>query len=291
MKSKEKNMTKKILEFIQAWDVVVKMKIEENSGGELNQMLINQRQAKAKQHPDSPVWYIYNWISVDSNGEVQPHLAKRRFDDIQEKTKIRTNSYPISADITDYICSLYCKTYEHSNAVDSNVRRILPKLLQNKRIERINKEYHPVFKDKNKSEETLAKLGDLNHDCFLSISANTYMISYNLTTIPDITVDFYRNFFDNDYFAIYTYQGYIYVHLKGDSERCINLGSKLHQTVRNAYLIQEDIRRKIELEKNKAMKNSNKIILHIDTDALMKNENFMMDLEKEKEKTSSKLKK
>ena len=31
MKSKEKNMTKKILEFIQAWDVVVKMKIEENS--------------------------------------------------------------------------------------------------------------------------------------------------------------------------------------------------------------------------------------------------------------------
>ena len=248
MAAKERILKIRVLEFIRTWREVIIIKQEEISGFDEGRKKALQKfnKSKADNEPQTAFGYIYNWITLTPDGKVEPHTAKTRFDDYSSKTKQRYNEYPVAADITDYICEIRSGNYKSSSAsIDSSVRRTLSQLIKDKKIKKEGLSYYPVLEDELKSEKTLSDMGPLNRDCFLEISHNTYVISYNVETVSDDILNFYRNFFDKNVFAIYSHKNLIYIHLNGDYDNCRKMGSNLHQVVNSAYLIQ-DKRRNIK---------------------------------------------
>lgn len=201
--------------------------------------------------PDSLFAYIYTWIEVDENGDgVKPHRAKMRPGEAWEPTKMRINEYPIAADIIDYLCNNPSIRYKTNESIKSSVGGVLPKLVKTGRIMRIGNSYYPTtveYKRKLVAPD-LANFATLEENCFFSVSKNTFIIYFNATDLSK-EKEFIKNYLGKDCFEVFSYEGRLFVLLKGNNERCARVGVQLRKMVRDAYMIQqsgqEAIRKKL----------------------------------------------
>lgn len=245
-----RNLSQLIVEFVEAWDEVIDAKfIEYSEEDDIKRKELQDKNIKkANKKPNSPFSYIYMWLSAekDEAGEVVilPHKAKKHPNEKKEPHKTRTNMYPVGADIVDYFCDNPCGRYKDESSIDHSIRRLLPKLCDDKKLEKRGASYYPSsIESKRKAmADELASLTSLEKDCFFSVSKSTYIIFFKVLK-PDYKKEkeFMRKFLDKNYFDSFSVENKIIVLLRGKQDDCKALGVLLRKTVRDAYDIQQNI--------------------------------------------------
>ena len=96
-----RNLNEMIVEFVNVWNDVVEKKILEYAtiDPDKKKALEEENQKIAKDDPEAPFAFIYNWLEVgeDDKGNtfIKPHKAKKRPNDANEPTKMRKNENEI----------------------------------------------------------------------------------------------------------------------------------------------------------------------------------------------------
>jgi hypothetical protein len=249
----KKDLKKKILEFISAWNEVVELKIFERDADteERRKKIQESNLARIKTSEEDMFTYIYNWLEIseaDSDDPIKPHRAKSRRRS-EESRKMRTNEYPIAADIVDYFCDYPSGNYgyEDLKSIENSVGRALSELHDDKKLEKCGSMYYPIAKDGEKQMQAtdLDGYSNLKKDCFFSVSKSTYIIYFDSN---DLTreISFFEKFYGEDCFDIFAHKHRLIILFKGTNEKCKQLGIRLRRTVKSAYARQEEKRRNAE---------------------------------------------
>ena len=258
-----------IIDFVNTWDKVLEVKRDEfiknkkfqagicdncpymqekesiTETAEVNDTNINENKTdskeevpakKGKEEEISPAFdFIYSWLEVDNNGEIKPHPA--RIYAQNKKPRYRHTKYPISADITDYLCFYKPGGYKDESSIKSSVGRILPELCMDAKIERIGDTYRPVTID-YKRKKMIPELDDLSpideRGCF-SVSASTYII-YFTTNHLDNEIKFFERYVGKENLVdIFTHGNRIIILVKGNVGEAKVVGRALKKAVSEAY--------------------------------------------------------
>lgn len=242
-----RNLNDSIVEFVNTWNDVVVQKLQEFSTEkeEKKTILLEEKEKKAN---ESPMFaYIYDWLSVgeDENGNpcIKPHKAKKRPDMQYEPTKMRANTHPIGADISDYLCNNKPKGYHNDNSIVGNVNRALPKLVKAKKIEKVNSSYYPTTIEYQRTTMSaeLANLTAIDEKCFFSVSKSTYIV-YFKETKPGFhkEIEFFKKFFQKNFFDAFQRDNRLIILLRGKLDVCQTLGRLLKKTIEDAYNKQQE---------------------------------------------------
>lgn len=250
MSGTTRNLSQLIVEFVEAWDKVIDTKLIEYSEEDdtKRKELQDKNTKKVEEDPSSPFSYIYKWLNAekDESGEVVilPHMAKKRPFEAKEPHKIRTNIYPIGADIVDYFCDNPCGRFKEESSIDHSIRRLLPKLCDDKKLEKKGDTYHPssIEYQRKAMADELSSLTSLEKDCFFSVSKSTYIIFFKVLKTDYIKEkEFIKKFLDKNYFDSFSVENRLIVLLKGKQDACKTLGVLLRKTVKDAYELQQEV--------------------------------------------------
>lgn len=250
MSGTTRNLSQLIVKFVEAWDKVIDIKILEFSEEDdtKRKELQDKNNENVEKSPNSPFSYIYKWLSAEKDefGEViiLPHMAKKHPNEKKEPHKIRTNVYPIAADIVDYFCDNPCGRFTDEDSIDRSIRRLLPKLCKEKKIEKNGDCYSPSSIESKRKAMTdeLASLSSLEKDCFFSVSKSTYIIFFKDLREDYIKEkEFIKKFLDKNYFDSFSIENRLIVLLKGKQDVCKTLGILLRKTVKDAYAKQQNV--------------------------------------------------
>ena len=248
-----RNLSESIVEFVKAWDDVVKAKLIEfaTKDPDKKKVLEAKNQETVQSSPNTPFSYIYKWLEVgednDGNGYIKPHKAKKRPGEIREPTKMRCNVYPCGADIADYFCDNPTGDFKDNSSIKSSVYRLLPELEELKKIKKCNKGYLPtdIEHTRDTMAQDLADLTSLKKDCFFSVSKNTFIIHFE-TAKPGFKNEkaFFKKYLDKDLYDMIAYENRLVIFLKGNTEKCTIVGTTLRKTVKDAYALQQKAAKK-----------------------------------------------
>ena len=245
MKNK-RNLNEKIVDFIIAWDQVLDAKEELSEASESQKAEIQKRhQDRAKKDPFFA--YVYDWLELDETGEISPHQAKRS-DSRSNKPKMRHTKYPLATDIVDYFCDYYLdqpeQQYQTIESVDRSVRRALPRLVADGKLERTSdKTYRPLsidYKRKLMIEEAKF-LSLVNERKAFKMSSNTIIVFFD-NSADENEIQFFTQFVGAKALVdIFVIEKKLFILFKGSSEEKGKISRAIKKAVDRAYQDQHDI--------------------------------------------------
>ena len=251
MEKSKKNFKKEIVKFVNAWSEVLELKNFEHMEESEDKKIKMQERNKDNmgKNPNPMYAYIYNWLELSDDIEevLKPHRAKKRYNN-EESRKLRENDHPIAADIVDYFCDYPTGKFDlNEKSIDGAVRRALSELVQDELVVKCDQMYFPVNVngEKRMLATQLDGFSNLKKRCFFSVSKSTYIIYFNTTELSR-EKEFFKNFYGEDCFDVFTHENRLFILFKGNLEACKKSGIRLRETVRGAYARQEYLRRKAE---------------------------------------------
>lgn len=242
----ERDLNKRIIQFVNTWDEVIDLKLEEyNSKEKKKSRLRENNKKRAEEDPTSPFAFIYTWLNVNSDGEIAPHESRPK--DQNKKKHLRNKTYPIAADISDYFCQYMPGNYTDDDSVIRSVNRALPKLADDGFLRLApDHTYRPQTIEYYRKMvfSNFVSYSNIGEKQFFSVSKSTYIIYFQANKL-DNEIQFLKKYVgEKNLFDIVAVDTKLIILLKGKADEAEKTGIALRKLVENAYEEQERMRNK-----------------------------------------------
>lgn len=220
-----------IVEFVETWHTVIEKKsLELDEKDEETKKALKEKNMKR----GNPFKYIYNKIKLDKDGNVEPYTGG--------SGRKRHNEYPIATDICEYFYDHMPESYRKKEVLASNIRRILTNLPDG-RIQKVGMTYRPatISYKRKYIAPMLADFDSIDEKMYFPVSKTTYIIYFTHRNL-NREKRFFEDFIDKDLFDIIQIDNKLVLLLKGNLEKCNEVGTLIKSTVKQAYNMQMEKR-------------------------------------------------